>query len=94
MHRVYSTKGYFSKVVKCNQLIHLEIKKSKLDKMGQQRNSMQIKKQVKTPEEELSEMEIGNLPAKDLKVMIVKMFKDLRRMEKQSEKLLMKSKKI
>ena len=55
---------------------------------------MQIKKQVKTPEEELSEMEIGNLPAKDLKVVIVKMLKDLRRMEKQSEKLLIKSRKI
>ena len=59
--------------------------------MGQQRNSMQIKEQVKTPEEELSEMEIGNLPAKDLKVMIVKMSTDLRRMEEQSEKFLMKS---
>ena len=59
--------------------------------MGQQRNSMQIKEQVKTPEEELSEMEIGNLPAKDLKVMIVKMFKDLRSMEEQSETFLMKS---
>ena len=69
----------------------MEIKKSKLDKTGQQRNSMQIKEQVKTPEEELSEMEIGNLPAKDLKVMIVKMFKDLRRMEEQGEKFLMKS---
>ena len=61
----------------------MEIKKSKLDKTGQQRNSMQIKEQ--------SEMEIGNLPAKDLKVMIVKMFKDLRRMEEQGEKFLMKS---
>ena len=58
--------------------------------MGQQRNSMQIKEQVKTPEE-LSEMEIGDLPAKDLKVMIVKMFKDLRSMEEQSETFLMKS---
>lgn len=52
---------------------------------------MQIKEQVKTPEEELSEMEIGDLPAKDLKVMIVKMFKDLRSMEEQSETFLMKS---
>lgn len=32
--------------------------------MGQQRNSMQIKEQVKTPEEELSEMRMSNLPAK------------------------------
>ena len=56
-------------------------------------NLFQMKEQDKSPKK-LSEMEIGNLPAKDLKVMIVKMFKDLRRMEKQSEKLLMKSKKI
>ena len=52
---------------------------------------LQMKEQDKTPEEELSEMEISNLPAKDLKVMIVKMFKDLRRMEEQGEKFLMKS---
>ena len=51
---------------------------------------LQTEEQDKTSEE-LSEMEIGNLPAKDLKVMIVKMFKDLRRMEEQGEKFLMKS---
>ena len=33
----------------------------------------QIKKQDKTPEEELSEVEISNLPNKEFKVMTVKM---------------------
>ena len=52
------------------------------------RNTFQIKEQNKTPEEELSEVEIGNLPKKEFRVMIVKMIKQLeRRMDAQSEKL-------
>ena len=48
----------------------------------------QTKGQDKTPEEELSEAEIGNLPKKVFKVVIVKMIKELgRRMDTQSEKL-------
>ena len=48
----------------------------------------QVKEQNKTPEEELSEVEIGNLPKKEFRVMIVKMIKDLRkRMDAQSKKL-------
>ena len=46
----------------------------------------QIKDQDKTPEE-LSKMEISNLPEKEFRVMIVKMIKELkRRMDVQSEK--------
>ena len=48
----------------------------------------QTKEQDKTPEEELSEVEIGNQPKKEFKVMIVKMIKELgRRMEAQSEQI-------
>ena len=48
----------------------------------------QTKGQDKTPEEELSEAEIGNLPKTVFKVVIVKMIKELgRRMDTQSEKL-------
>ena len=48
----------------------------------------QMKEQNKTPEEEPSGAEIGNLPNKEFKVMIIKMIKELRRrMDKQSEKL-------
>ena len=47
-----------------------------------------MKEQGKTPEEQLSEMEIGNLPEKEFRVMIVKMIHELgRRMDSQSEKL-------
>ena len=43
--------------------------------------------QDKTQEEELSELEIGNLPNKEFKVMILKMIKELRRrMDEHSEK--------
>ena len=42
----------------------------------------QMKEQDKTPEEELSDVEIGNLPKKELRVMIIKMLKELwRRMD-------------
>ena len=48
----------------------------------------QIKKQYKTPEEELHEVEISNIFNKKLKVMNIKMFRELRRrLDKQSEKL-------
>ena len=40
---------------------------------------LQRKKQDKTTEEELSEVEIGNLPKKEFRVVIVKMIKELRR---------------
>ena len=47
-----------------------------------------MNEQGKTPEEQLSEMEIGNLPEKEFRVMIVKMIHELgRRMDSQSEKL-------
>ena len=46
--------------------------------MRQQRNIFQKKEQDKTPEE-LNEMDIGNLPEKEFRVMIVKMIQDLRR---------------
>lgn len=63
-------------------------KNSKLGKMRPQRNMFQIKKQYKTPEEELHEVEISNIFNKKFKVMNIKMFRELRRrLDKQSEKL-------
>ena len=38
--------------------------------------------QDKTPEEQLSEVEISNLPEKEFRVMIVKMIQDLRKKKK------------
>ena len=41
-----------------------------------------------TPEEQLSEVQLGNLPKKEFRVMIVKMIQDLRkRMEAQTKKI-------
>ena len=37
----------------------------------------QTKEQDKTPKEELSEVEIGNLPEKEFRIMTVKMIQDL-----------------
>ena len=37
----------------------------------------QMKEQDKTPEKQLNEVEIGNLPEKEFRIIIVKMIKDL-----------------
>ena len=56
--------------------------------MKRQGNMFQTNEQGKTPEEQLSEVEIDNLPEKELRVMIVKTIQDLRkRMEAQTEKI-------
>ena len=36
-----------------------------------------MKEQDKTPEKQLNDMEIGNLPEKEFRIMIVKMIQDL-----------------
>ena len=46
--------------------------------MRQQRNMFQTKAK-KTPEEKASEVEIGNQPEKELRVMILEMIQDLRK---------------
>ena len=62
-------------------------KHRKLDRMRRQRNMSQMKEQDKI-REQLSEMEISNLPEKEFRIMIVKMIQDLRkRMEAQTEKI-------
>ena len=46
----------------------------------------QMKGQDKTPEKQLSEVEIGNLPEKEFRIMIVKVIQDLgKTMEKMQE---------
>ena len=57
-------------------LLHTKNTNSNLNKMRCQRNMFQMKEQEKTPEE-LSEVEIGILPEKEFRVMIVKMIKEL-----------------
>ena len=48
-----------------------------------------MKGQDKTPEKQLKEVEIGNLPEKEFKIMIVKMIQDLdlKKMETKIEKM-------
>ena len=48
----------------------------------------QMKEQDNPPEKQLKEVEIGNLPEKEFRIMIVKMIQDLRkRMEAKIEKM-------
>ena len=47
-----------------------------------------MKEQDKTPEKQLNEVEIGSLPEKEFRIMIVKMIQDLgKRMEAMIEKM-------
>ena len=45
--------------------------------MERQRAMYHMKEQDKTPEKKLNEMEIGNLPEKEFRIMIVKMIQDI-----------------
>ena len=49
----------------------------KIDKMKRQKVRYQMKEQDKTPEKQLNEVQIGNLPEKEFTIMIVKMIQDL-----------------
>ena len=54
--------------------------------MRRQRNTQQLKEEGKTPPDQTNEEEIGSLPEKELRVMIVKMIQNLgNRMEKIQE---------
>ena len=54
--------------------------------MKRQRNTTQMKEQTKNTEAQINEEEIGKLPEKELRVMIVKMIQNLKnRMEKMQE---------
>ena len=61
-------------------------KHSKLSKMRRQRNTQQMKEQGKNPPDQTNEEEIGSLPEKGFRVMMVKMIQNLgNRMEKIQE---------
>ena len=56
--------------------------------MKKQKGISQMKGQDKIPEKPLNEVEIGNLPEKEFRIMIVKMIQDLwKRMEAKIEKM-------
>ena len=45
--------------------------------MRRQRNMVQMKEQIKTPEKELNKMEISNLSDAEFKTMVIRMLKEL-----------------
>ena len=56
--------------------------------MKRQRAMYQMKEQDKTPGKQLNEVEIGNIPEKEFRIMIVNMIQDLgKRMEAKIEKM-------
>ena len=59
-----------------------------LIRMKKQRVMFQMKGQGKTPEKQINEVEIGNAPEKELRIMLVNMTQDLRkRMEAKIEEM-------
>ena len=56
--------------------------------MKRQRNTTQMKKQTRNTEGQINEEEIGKLPEKEFRIMIVKMIKNLEnKMEKMQESI-------
>ena len=56
--------------------------------MKRQRNATQMKEQIRNTEVQINEEEIGKLPEKELRIMIVKMIKNLEnKMEKMQESI-------
>ena len=56
--------------------------------MKKQKVMFQMKKQGKIPEKQLNEVEIGNLPETEFRIMIMKIIQDLwKRMEAKIEKI-------
>ena len=56
--------------------------------MKRQRNTTQVKGQTRNTEVQINENEIGNLPEKEFRIMIVKMIKNLEsKMEKMQESI-------
>ena len=56
--------------------------------MKKQKVMSQMKGQDKTPEKQLNKVDIGNLPGKEFRIMIVKMIQDLgKRMEAKVEEM-------
>ena len=56
--------------------------------MKRQRNTTQMNEQTRSTEVQINEEEIGNLPEKEFRIMIVKMIKNLEnRMEKMQESI-------
>ena len=54
--------------------------------MKRQRNTAQIKEQIRNTEVQINEKEIGKLPEKEFRIMIVKMIRSLEnKMEKMQE---------
>ena len=52
-------------------------KSSNLNKMKRQRNTQQVKEHEKCPPSQTKEEDIGNLPEKEFKIMIIKMIQNL-----------------
>ena len=69
-------------------LKHNNLKKEKKRKKKRQRNTTQMKEQTRNKEVQINEEEIGKLPEKEFRKMIVKMIKNPEsKMEKMQESI-------
>ena len=63
----------------------------KINPVKRQRTLFQMKGQDKTPEKQINEVEIGNLPEKEFRIIIVKMIQDLRKRMKKMQEMFTKN---
>ena len=74
---------------------NLPAKPSNITKMKRQRNTQQVKEQGKCPLNQTKEKEIGTLPDKEFRIMIVKMIQNLEiKMESQINSLETRTEKM
>ena len=59
--------------------------------MEKEKIMSQMKGQDKTPEKQLNEVELGNLPEKEFRILIVKMIQDLGKIMEKMHKCLSKT---
>ena len=62
----------------------------KLISMKKQKVTFQMKGQYKTPEKQLNEVEIGNLPEKKFRMMMMKMIQDIGKTMKNMQEIFTK----
>ena len=79
---------FFKERIQLSLSLGKDFKHNKLKKYNRKRNTAQRKGQTRNPEVQINEEEIGKLPEKEFRIMIVKIIKNLEnKMEKMQESI-------
>ena len=79
---------FFKERIQLSLSLGKDFKHNKLKKYNRKRNTAQMKEQMRNTEVQINEEEIGKLPEKEFRIMVVKMIKNLEnKMEKMQESI-------